>query len=72
MVAGSEIVILFREVAPNQIRIGFRSNSINIHQLATKFGGGGHLLAAGATIEGELSESVEKVVTTALELLEGE
>lgn len=72
MVAGSKIVILFREVAPNQIRIGFRSNGINIHQLATKFGGGGHLLAAGATIEGELSESVEKVINAALELLEGE
>lgn len=72
MVAGSEIVILFREVAPNHVRVGFRSNRIDIHQIATKFGGGGHILAAGATIEDELASSVEKVINVALELLEGE
>lgn len=72
MVKGSKIAILFREVAPNTIRIGFRSRTIDIHQLAVAFGGGGHLLAAGAQVEGELSTVVQQVVEKASQLLEGE
>ncbi|NMB39232.1 MAG: hypothetical protein GX994_06640 [Firmicutes bacterium] len=72
MVENSEIVILFREILPNTIRIGFRSNNINIHQLAAHFGGGGHLLAAGAQLEGSLPDVVDLVITAAAKLLEGE
>lgn len=72
MVEDSEIAILFREIVPNTIRIGFRSNSINIYQLATYFGGGGHLLAAGAQLEGHLPGIVDQVITAAAKLLEGE
>lgn len=72
MVKGCEVAILFREMAPGIVRIGFRSNSIDIHQLAVHFGGGGHLLAAGAQMEGELSAIVEEVINAASKLLEGE
>jgi len=70
MVGGSEIVILLREVAPDVVRIGFRSRSLNIHQLALRFGGGGHLLAAGAQVNSPLAETVQRVIAAASELLE--
>jgi len=44
-----EIAILLR-VKNNQMRISFRSKNINIAQIASKIGGGGHQKAAGATI----------------------
>ena len=72
MVAGSEIVILFREIAPDVVRIGFRSRGLNIHQLAIKFGGGGHLMAAGAQVDSPLADTVEQVVAAASKLLEGD
>ncbi len=72
MTAGSEISILFREIAPDVIRIGFRSRGINIHQLALRFGGGGHLLAAGAQVNNRLADTVEQVVAAASKLLEGD
>jgi len=72
MVEGSEIAILFREISPGVVRIGFRSRGIDIHQLAVHFGGGGHLLAAGAQLEGKLPEIVSEVIDTASRLLEGE
>ena len=60
-----EITILFREVAPNEIRIGFRSYKIDIHQLAVKFNRGGHLLAAGAKLEGSLEQVMDRVIKAA-------
>jgi len=72
MVEGCEIAILFREVSPNMIRIGFRSRRMPIHQLAVQFGGGGHLLAAGASVAGPLDETVQKVIAAAAQLLEGD
>lgn len=72
MIRGSEITILFREVASNEIRIGFRSHRIDVHQLAVQFGGGGHLLAAGAKQDGALNQVMEKVIKAAEDLLEGE
>ncbi len=72
MVDGAEVTVLFREIKPNIIRIGFRSNQININQLAVHFGGGGHLLASGAQMEGNLSEIVDIVINTASLYLEGD
>lgn len=72
MIRGSEITILFREVAPNEIRIGFRSHRIDINQLAKKFDGGGHLLASGAKQSGPLGQVMAKVIQAAEDLLEGE
>lgn len=72
MVADTEIVILFREIKPNIVRIGFRSNQVNIRDLAVKYSGGGHVLAAGAQIEGELTQIVDNVVNSAGALLAGD
>ncbi len=70
MVAGSDIAILFREVAAGEIRIGFRSHRIDVHALAVEFDGGGHRLASGARVDGTLDEVVESVIRSALALLQ--
>jgi len=62
MIQGVEVGILFREVEPGIIKIGFRSKgNINVAQLAGQLGGGGHSQAAGARQEGALEEVREKV-----------
>lgn len=69
MVNTARIALLFREVKPREIRIGFRSDSIDVGKLAARFGGGGHKLAAGAKLSGSLDEAVEKVLAAAREYL---
>jgi len=66
-IEGVEIAILFREMPDNLIKIGFRSRGqYDVNQLAAGFGGGGHRLAAGASISGELC-SVVDLVTAKIE-----
>ncbi len=61
--AGVEVGILFKELAENEIKVGFRSkNFLNVNQLAALFGGGGHERAAGCTIRGPLKEVERKVI----------
>lgn len=56
-VKGVEVGILFREVEPGVIKIGFRSkHSVDVSVLAAHFGGGGHKQAAGAKQIGNLDE----------------
>jgi phosphoesterase RecJ-like protein len=50
-IQGVKIAILIRENSHNQLRISIRSkDGINVSAIAEKFGGGGHLSAAGCTI----------------------
>ena len=47
----------------NEIKVSLRSEShINAAKIAEKFGGGGHIKAAGFSIEGPLDVVVEKVI----------
>ena len=49
------------------IRASFRSkpgpNAVNVAELAQQFGGGGHARAAGAKMQGDLDEVVEKIAS---------
>lgn len=63
MIAGVEVGLLFREVGPGKIKVGFRSRgSIDVASLAGEFGGGGHRLAAGASFDGSLEEVRDQVL----------
>jgi phosphoesterase RecJ-like protein len=48
------VAVIFEEMEPEQVRISLRSKSprIDVNQIAGQFGGGGHIAAAGARIEG--------------------
>ncbi|WP_163857833.1 DHH family phosphoesterase [Paenibacillus elgii] len=62
-VEGVEVGMLFKEKEPGIIKVSFRSGGLaDVAALAQKFGGGGHVKAAGCTIRGSMSETVERVV----------
>jgi phosphoesterase RecJ-like protein len=62
----ARIAIGFKEVGPGDVRISFRSKGdINVAELASRYGGGGHRNAAGCSVSGSLRGVVKKVVTAA-------
>lgn len=67
---GTEVGILFREASPGKVRISLRSvENVNVADVAAKFGGGGHKMAAGCTFDGSLDEAVAAVVEAAKQAL---
>lgn len=66
MVQGVEVAILFKEMEPSRTRVSLRSQRhVDVSAIARRFGGGGHLRAAGCTVEGPLSQAVALVVPEA-------
>ncbi len=64
-VEGVEVGLHFRQIPRKGIKVSFRSNgAVNVNALARRFGGGGHVRAAGALIEGKMDQ-VRKDVTHA-------
>ena len=64
---GSRVGVLIQEPVPGEVRISFRSDgSVDVNQVAGRFGGGGHKNAAGARVKGGL-ESVREAILSALE-----
>lgn len=63
-----EVVLFLREVSPGLCKVSARSKtSYNVNALARQFGGGGHVKASGATIEGELGAVMARLVAAAEE-----
>jgi phosphoesterase RecJ-like protein len=63
-----QVILFFREV-DGQVKVSIRSKGPAVDGLARKYGGGGHALAAGATVEGELRAIMEKVLADAADLV---
>jgi phosphoesterase RecJ-like protein len=56
-IEGVEVGILVKEKQTGKFRISIRSSGrINVSDIAEKFGGGGHIQAAGCSIDGRLEE----------------
>ena len=59
---GVEVSVSLLEVKKNQYKISLRSKGkVNVNAVAGTFGGGGHILASGCMLNGELEEVIEKV-----------
>ncbi|MDD4183054.1 MAG: bifunctional oligoribonuclease/PAP phosphatase NrnA [Candidatus Omnitrophica bacterium] len=59
-----EVLILFKKVDKNKIRVNFRSRpTVDVNRIAQFFGGGGHKSASGTTIEGEIAQAEKKVIS---------
>lgn len=59
-VAGVDCAIFMYELEPMVCKVSMRSNEkINVAQIAAKFGGGGHVRAAGCTLEGSFLECLD-------------
>ena len=64
---GARVGVLIQEPAPGEVRISFRSDgTVDVNQVANRFGGGGHKNAAGARVKGELA-AVRESILNALE-----
>jgi len=69
-VRGAEVGILFREMGENVIRVSLRSREgVNVAEIAQKFGGGGHRMAAGCTLIQPLPVAEKSVVDAAIAAL---
>lgn len=67
---GADVGMLFREVPGKQIRISLRAREgSDVNRIAAAFGGGGHRLAAGCSIDPPLAEAVAAVVGEAVRQL---
>jgi bifunctional oligoribonuclease and PAP phosphatase NrnA len=62
-VEGVEVGLLFRSTTGGGTKISFRANGVvDVNKLARHFGGGGHMKAAGALVDGPLDNVREDVI----------
>lgn len=70
-IQGVEVGLLFREAARGGTKVSFRSNGrVDVNALARVFGGGGHVKAAGALVDGELPDVRRRVLEATREAIQ--
>lgn len=64
VVQGVRVSVIFEELGDGRIRMSLRSKDprIDVAAIATQFGGGGHAMAAGIRMRGELADCRSKVL----------
>jgi len=69
-IVGVEAAVLLKEAGPLEIKAGLRSNLwLNVNEIATKFGGGGHNRAAGCTFRVPIEDAKQSIVSAIEEAL---
>jgi len=70
-VKGVKVAVFFEELEGGKIRVSMRSKdkSVNVCEVAMKFGGGGHALAAGIRMAAPLEDAKAKVLAALGEAL---
>jgi len=69
-IAGVEVAVLLKELGPQEIKGGLRSNLwLNVNEIAALFGGGGHQRAAGCTLKLTMAEAKQEIITAIEEAL---
>jgi phosphoesterase RecJ-like protein len=64
------VTVIFIEQYEGRIKISWRARSgYDVSKLASSFGGGGHRQAAGAMVEGNLSDVIERVLDATRRIL---
>ena len=63
-IRGVVVAVFFEELADGKVRVSMRSksNDVDVCAICQKFGGGGHVLAAGARVRGTLAEVEKKIL----------
>lgn len=63
-IRGVQLAVFFEELADGKIRVSMRSKDrrLDVCQIASQFGGGGHALAAGLRMKGPLAEAKARVL----------
>ena len=69
-VAGCVLSLVIRELAPGRCKVSARSHpGFDCSALCARFGGGGHKMASGCTVDASPEETLEMLVQAALEVL---
>ena len=69
---GVRIALLFREMDNGRVKVSLRSKGeLDVHRLASRFGGGGHRNASGIVRSGSLATIEEEVIASARDLVAG-
>lgn len=72
VIAGVKVGILFKEKDESTVKVGLRSqNGIDISKYARSKGGGGHVNAAGFTVNESFEEAVNVVISEVAKFLNG-
>ena len=63
-IRGVRLAVFFEELPDGKVRVSMRSKdrALDVCQIATRFGGGGHALAAGIRMKGPLHEAKARVL----------
>ena len=60
-IKGVEVGACVLEIKKDKFKISFRSREVDVNAVASRFGGGGHILASGCQIAGEYEEVIDKL-----------
>ncbi len=70
-ISGVEVAISLLEVADKRYKISLRSKGkVNVNEIASLYGGGGHILASGAMLGGYKEDIIDKLVYNVSQRLE--
>ena len=58
----TEIAFVVKELGANTSKVSMRSRNVNIAQICSVFGGGGHKLAAGAVLKANVEDAVKQIL----------
>ena len=61
-VRGLKALVYFREDEPGLWKLSLRSLALNVQEIASRYGGGGHRQASGCTMQGSLSEIKKRIL----------
>ena len=61
-VKGSEVAFTVKYVSDKETRVSLRSKGMDVNAVAAVFGGGGHVRAAGCTLDKPLDEAKKLIV----------
>jgi phosphoesterase RecJ-like protein len=71
-IRGVIVAVFFEELPDGKVRVSMRSKNeaVDVCAICAQFGGGGHVLAAGARVRGKLPEVEKKIVEQACAAIE--
>ena len=62
-IKGIDCAVFMYELGPLEYKVSMRSNGlVNVSVIASLFGGGGHEMAAGCTMDSSLEDAIKKLI----------
>ncbi len=68
-IEGVELGILFYVESDSEVKVGFRSKTLDASELAGRLNGGGHIRAAGCRLQGDFETAKSRVLAEARDML---